>query len=515
MKNFRKLILIFAFIQFLTGFSFGQVSLDVVSYGGAVPDDKTDDREAIQKTFDAVNAAGGGVVTFPEGTFLITAPNKGEWEPQLKLFNHLKLRGAGMYKTVIKIADNQGAYDVLFSGKSITGFSMMDICLDGNGSSNPLQTTDDAVKSPFLHSLVYLPDSKDISIQRCRFTNMSGVWAIYALHRAEILLIDGCLFDNIGGFTKNDWDHSCIRIDGFGPIVISNNSFASHYGSGTTGARTAVETHGSNIKFSDNYISGFRYGLNVCSGGDGKTDEPSIHQYYSDNRLVNVGTGFCIWGIENSKFDDLVFERNDITIDATGWKDFYPDFSGIEIVSYNAQMPPQLIDAMRISDNKITYLNSEGGTSRSFGIKLDFGIFDPQTNDWKINPKGKLENVQILRNTISRAFWTGIYINALSRNITISENVIIQPAFGCDQKEWQCAIKFSNSVENLSVSRNRFYTENPSNLSSVIYDQASNLGNCSYFENITSGTAGNEIPFYKAGLKRSGKTWITSQQDGK
>lgn len=46
---------------------------------GAKGDGKTDDKSAIQAAIDAVNKAGGGIVRFPEGTYLVTAhPIKAE-----------------------------------------------------------------------------------------------------------------------------------------------------------------------------------------------------------------------------------------------------------------------------------------------------------------------------------------------------------------------------------------------------------------------------------------------------
>lgn len=152
---------------------------------GAKGDGKTDDRKAIQAAVDAVNKAGGGIVNFPEGIYLVTAPNKGTWEPQVRLCNHMKLQGVGMHKSIIKVADNQGAYDALLVGQGLHDFSMLDLGIDANGSTNPVITTADAVPSPYLHTPVYLPEARNIAVQRCRFTNLSGVWAVYAPGRGE------------------------------------------------------------------------------------------------------------------------------------------------------------------------------------------------------------------------------------------------------------------------------------------------------------------------------------------
>ena len=510
--HFCKLFLLIVSIFFGKANSMA-IEVSVKDYG-AKGNGLTDDRIAIQAAIEAVNKAGGGIVNFPEGNYIVTAPNKGEWEPQIRLCNNLKLQGIGMHQSIIKIADNQGAYDVIFSGEAIYGFSMKDIGIDANGATNPLFSEKDAVTTPYMHTLIFLPKAKDIAIERCRFTNLSGVWAVYGLVRAENFLIDACVFDNIGGYTKNDWDHSCIRIDGYGPIVVTNNTLTSRLGSGSAGCRTAIELHGSNILFANNRISGFRYGINVCSGGDNKLNEPSVHQYYKNNIFTNVGSGFCIWGIGNRKFDDLVFENNTITIDATGWGKIWPDFSGIEIISYSDMTPPLSLENVSITDNHITYINTDGGTPRSFGMKFDMGVINPQTKTWSVNPDGLMKNVKIMRNTISGAYWTGMYFNCVAENITIADNTIIDPAMGVKDKdiEWQSAIKLANSIEGMQITDNKFYIHKSAGFKNIIYDGAKNMGKSEITGNSISGLGSSGVNEYFKAPSQSGEQWkVTSK----
>jgi hypothetical protein len=72
LKSMTRKLLVLILITYFVKFSSAQVTLDVVSFGGAVPNDELDDRESIQKTIDAINAAGGGTVTFPAGTFMVS-----------------------------------------------------------------------------------------------------------------------------------------------------------------------------------------------------------------------------------------------------------------------------------------------------------------------------------------------------------------------------------------------------------------------------------------------------------
>ena len=503
-----SLVIVAVCLLWVTATPLFALEVSVKDYG-AKGDGKTDDRMAIQAAIDAVNRVGGGIVNFPEGVYIVTAPNKKmKWEPQVKLCSHLKLQGVGMRKSVIKIADNQGAYDTIFAGNALEDFSMLDLAMDANGETNPVVSTNDE-QSPYLHTPLYLPMAKDVAIQRCRFTNLSGVWAVYLPGRAENVVIDSCLFDNIGGYTKNDWDHSCIRVDGYGPCIVSNNVMTTRFGAGTTGARTAVEIHGSNHKFYNNLITGFRYGINVCSGGDNRITAPSVHQYYIENKLVNVGCGFAIWGIGNRRFDNLVFERNDITIDITGWKKFFPEFYGIGIVSYRGVDPPTVMENVKILDNHITYVNTEGGTTRCFGMRFDFSIY---TDRWSEKPSGQMINVEILRNTISGAYSSGIDLNCVAKNFTIAGNTLIDPARGVKEKDLQCAIRLRGSLENVRILNNAFYSDKLKALVCGICDAANNLSNCVQVNNRVAGSATTDVPVYQAAPNRKGAEWKTHQQ---
>ncbi len=246
----------------------GALEISVKDHG-AKGDGRADDGPAIRAAINVVRKAGGGTITFPEGIYRVTAPKKEAWKAQFSLCSGITLRGVGMERSVIRVADNQGPYDVIFEGVDLEDIALMDLGFDANGASNPVVTESDSVSSPYIHTLLHLNGSKGVQIHRCKFTNVSGVWAIFASEGMERVVIDSCLFDRVGGFTANDWDHSTIYVGGE-DIVVTDNILRSRMGAGTTGARTAIELHGSKIHCAGNRISGFRYGINVCSGGESR-----------------------------------------------------------------------------------------------------------------------------------------------------------------------------------------------------------------------------------------------------
>jgi hypothetical protein len=108
------------------------LSFDVMRYG-ATGDGVTDDSTGIQAAIDAAEAAGGGIVYLPTGTYI--AEN-------LTLKTTVHLLGAGIEATVVKL--KAGSTDPVFSGDDfgslwntnstagIHSWSIRDLTIDGN-----------------------------------------------------------------------------------------------------------------------------------------------------------------------------------------------------------------------------------------------------------------------------------------------------------------------------------------------------------------------------------------------
>ncbi len=431
----------------------GALEISVKDHG-AKGDGRADDGPAIRAAINVVRKAGGGTITFPEGIYRVTAPKKEAWKAQFSLCSGITLRGVGMERSVIRVADNQGPYDVIFEGVDLEDIALMDLGFDANGASNPVVTESDSVSSPYIHTLLHLNGSKGVQIHRCKFTNVSGVWAIFASEGMERVVIDSCLFDRVGGFTANDWDHSTIYVGGE-DIVVTDNILRSRMGAGTTGARTAIELHGSKIHCAGNRISGFRYGINVCSGGESRPSGPSVHQTYFDNHMTDVGCGFAIWGLADRHFVDLSFERNDITINVEGWREVFPEFYGIGLVAYSDTPPPALMQHVSITDNRIAFLGAEAGEERSCGIRLDFAKFD---DGWSEEPAGTIDDLRIERNRIVGAASTGIDLNAIGSVVSLAENTVIDPGVGVEADLSRCGIRLRGKLKGVKVVGNAIYT---------------------------------------------------------
>jgi Pectate lyase superfamily protein len=104
---------------------------------GAVGDGSTDDTAAIQAAIDAADAAGGGTVYFPEGTYICTT---------LTLYSRVYLVGAGVGVSILKLKASTNAaliqtedFATLTGGVTTGGplhFGIRNLSLDGNRANN-------------------------------------------------------------------------------------------------------------------------------------------------------------------------------------------------------------------------------------------------------------------------------------------------------------------------------------------------------------------------------------------
>ncbi|WP_326755089.1 right-handed parallel beta-helix repeat-containing protein [Streptomyces hirsutus] len=90
---------------------------------GAVGNGVADDTAAIQEAIDDANAAGGGVVYIPRGTYRLTSA--------LSMKSHVQLKGDGINATVLQQASSSSHG---ISGSNLELISIEDLLIDGPGS---------------------------------------------------------------------------------------------------------------------------------------------------------------------------------------------------------------------------------------------------------------------------------------------------------------------------------------------------------------------------------------------
>ena len=149
--------------------AWGNVIYNVKAHG-AKGDGKTDDTNAIQECIDKAKAAGGGVVYFPAGTYMVSG---------LELKSDVVLQGAGKDATIIKLIDDSNQHVVYTTnfdelvGTSpsegdygVAGAGLRYLKIDGNGDKQTKEK----------HGLAYF--GIDCVLEDVAITNARG-WGIY------------------------------------------------------------------------------------------------------------------------------------------------------------------------------------------------------------------------------------------------------------------------------------------------------------------------------------------------
>lgn len=146
----------------------GSETYSVTAYG-AVGDDSTDDTLAIQTAIDACGAAGGGTVTFPNGTFKITSVLSNPYDG-------VRLEGmAGPFKCIIK------QYSTTADSLNISG--TMSHVIDIGFSYDDTNSTG--------KSVVFAATAVQCHTDSCRFFGHNGV-AVYFTNGCIGCEVDDC-----------------------------------------------------------------------------------------------------------------------------------------------------------------------------------------------------------------------------------------------------------------------------------------------------------------------------------
>jgi len=416
--------ILFSFYLFLMFHSkYAQTTLGIVAYGGATPNDFSDDRAAIQKTIDAVHAAGGGTVTIPAGTFLVsTAPDASPIQViALNIYSNITLKGVGP-ESIIKLKDNNGNYDALLGIKPswdiVDNFRMNDLTIDGNGANN-LVSSEVVLQKNGSRSCLRIYKGKNIEVENYTFINVKGVWVLVFNGFVEHVKVQNNVFKNIGD-DRVDWDHSTIYTNG-DDFIIANNQITSLHGAGTLGARAAIEIHGSNQVVSHNNIDGMTYGVNVTGYSSWYQ---SINQIYYRNTFRNVMSDFAFWseidGSENRSvacgLENVLVEDNLIEANPDGWAK-WEHFNGGSGFFFE-QNRTRDIDRVFIIKNKVIFKKS-GGLSGEFTSKVS-GLVIPANNI----PTVKVKNLYFLDNIVENSYGSGVYLNDAIENFVFAHNTL-------------------------------------------------------------------------------------------
>ena len=335
----------------------------------ADPSGVNDSSAAIQNCINAVHADGGGTVSFPAGTYKISFAGAGQptTSPMFTVPSNITLSGHSKNDTTIFVAPNQGDYVNIFHVQdNSSNVVFQDLTIDQNGLNNggslPNYTTN-------VRYVIVCNNITNAVIQRCRFTNLVDDVTIIIYGDSGSTIISGNTFDNVGLNTteeSNYYDHSTIHTDG-GSVTIDSNTLVGRLVNGTTigamGASTAIELHGHDQSCTNNTISNYANGANICASnyGFGNTNKFVEHNTWSD-----VGTALLLWPGTGALFENTKLLNNHISVDVADWINYWGNattahrFFGVGGIIGWPWANPGPISDMVIDSNTITFTNYSG-----------------------------------------------------------------------------------------------------------------------------------------------------------
>jgi len=261
---------------------------------GAKADGGTDDTVAIQAALTAASTS-GTPIQFSDNTYII-GPVGTNPKRCLALAAGIKISGAGIGKTIIKVKNSAGSYCWLMNGAAgvdLTGLEVNGITFDHNIANNALPSGGAYSMANDANITIAAYAGTDISIHDCEIKNASSVNNIVVngttCKRVKIY--------NIVGNTLGD-DPNSISHDA--SIIYTHATDVSVYGcllesSGTNdpGAITGIETHGSNTAIFGNTIKNFKIGMNITGSFESDTTNVSVY----GNNISGALFGIALWSI--------------------------------------------------------------------------------------------------------------------------------------------------------------------------------------------------------------------------
>lgn len=283
------------------------------------PGDTTNDTEALQQLINQ-----GGTITLDPGVYWITPD-------QITITQDVTIIG-DYSKTILRVINQAGPYTSMFTGNA--NITLKNLVFDMNQRN---QTGTPNIHTPDRRMTLQL--SGTLTIDGCAFRDSNSINVIVA-HNATIT---DTAFVQIGGPTRHD--HSTIYLTD--NSLIENNRFV-----GTGYARTAIETHGTNMTVRNNTIVGYEKGMNIT--GAGSAPDGHGNQTIENNRIQGATYGIVLWSLGPGPFHDVTIRNNTLQIDKNRWLPAVGEITDAWIWTYP---PTQPTTRLAILNNSIYYID--------------------------------------------------------------------------------------------------------------------------------------------------------------
>jgi hypothetical protein len=275
---------------------------------GAVGNGVADDTAEIQAAIDACSTAGGGVVYFPEGEYLVSqATRVSGYNVALELRSNVFLTGAGRGVSLIKLAANQPSVansNYVILNKNPTATSNFDtnmgvsyLSVNANGANQSVQTRSHGIG--FLRAQHVVHEWVDVYDVKGTDSSASDAFGFSAERCAHFRYIGTRSFRVNGGgdcstgfFANYGTDLSYTDCTSWGQAGVTNGGLGFH-------AYDCAAVQFVNCRAWANGVHGFSQGLSDvvytnCDGGITASDlvAGSVGIYSASQDLGNTNAGF-------------------------------------------------------------------------------------------------------------------------------------------------------------------------------------------------------------------------------
>ncbi|MGD6889336.1 hypothetical protein [Bacillus mobilis] len=414
-----------------------------------------DNRLAIQKAIDYVEANGGGTVYIPKGVFYVKGINL-----TILLRSNVSIRGDGKWKSVLKISKITGDWGYLLIGGQtdvLENVSISDLTLDCN-VDNPVTKTERWQNSNRV--LVNVGEAINFRLHNVKMIT-NGIWGFRGF--VEHGEISDCeLHFYPPNYSGASFDVSTIWLGGkFNKV--KNNTLIGHWRSNFI-PETGIEAQGHYSHYENNVVKGYKVGM-IMSNNTGYENKlnPILELGALYNKIINntfevlVG-GLTLWAmniVDGSYLRGCQVANNNFKIiegnNVSGRYRY-----GIGVFKANLAtgsthdgVQTGKINTLKINNNHIEFENRVISDTISFadvGIRLDsefeiegtdisqntlyniggFGVYLSASVDYALNPYAGLVKNTVIQNNLFLEVRKPVKVNTRVKRTTIINNTFVQ-----------------------------------------------------------------------------------------
>ncbi|MCI4463703.1 MAG: hypothetical protein JHC30_06000, partial [Caldisericum sp.] len=449
---------------------------------GAKGDGTTDDRTAIQSTINACSSAGGGIVFFPKGRYLLSSFYDSTNHFMLQPKSNILFMGvgAGSVITVANGLNNSGDFYIFAdTSNTINNIGFYNLTFDMNGTNNLVPQS-----NPYkMNAAIYIYYGSNIWVEKCSFLNNAGQQSVVLganvnTNPISNAIINNCSFNTFaGGVAGNTYqvDHSAIYAVGK-DIHITNNYF---YNPSPSPNATAIEIHTNNCVVSKNIIDSVHTGV-IISANVNNIDGTII----SDNVMTGIYTGVALdsatgYTIGQVLVSNNIFEQADAMTTIIGFSNAQTDIQDLTINGnkFTCLAAANTNYAFAIQIDKVKMLNIINNEFVSLmGRAICYGSPSPDTACINISNNAFIDCGRTTNSEVSYKFAVVIYGTAKIHTLRIVNNLFQNTGTTITQRaialEWAPDLGYGEIVNNtiINIPSDGINWNTSSNIGTLIID---------------------------------------------